>query len=299
MQIESIQDILKIARSETRNRMAIAAADDKDVLLAAKAAWEKKVVHPVLVGNADKIAELAKEIDFNLKNIEVIDAATVDEAVDKCVAEVAGGRVQVLMKGQVNTATFLRAVLNKQYGLRKGGLLSHVGLQFPKAYHKPIMITDAALNVAPTLAEKMDIITNAVNVMHKLGVAKPRVAILAHNEIPTDKVPASMEALQLKQMNAKGEIPNCIIDGPMALDVAISKEACEHKGLQSAVGGNADILLCPEIISANVLYKALVFFGHAKSASIITGATVPIVVTSRSEDADTKLLSITLAVQVH
>jgi phosphate butyryltransferase len=190
-------------------------------------------------------------------------------------------------------------VLDKKYGLRRSHLLSHAALYFPKSYHKPVMVTDAGLNLIPSLQDKIAIIGNAVDVMHKLGLETPKVALIAHNEVPTEKVPASIDAVKLKSMNAAGEIPGCIVDGPMALDVALSEEACRHKNVNSPVGGDADILVCPDIISANVLYKSMVFLARAHGAAIISGATVPIVLTSRSEDAQTKLLSITLAANMN
>jgi phosphate butyryltransferase len=298
MRIQTAQDIMKLARGGAPKRIAVAAAEDKDVLLAVKAAVEKKIAQPVLTGSQSRIENIAKEIGLDLKKTEILPAASPEEAVEKSLAEVAAGRAQVLMKGQVNTAVFLKAVLDKKYGLRKNHLLSQVAIFFPKTYHKPVMVTDAALNIAPTLQDKIAIIGNAVEVMHKLGLETPKVALIAHNEVPTDKVLSSLDAVKLKAMNANGEIQGCIIDGPMALDVAISEEACRHKNVNSPVGGDADILVCPEIVSANVLYKSIVFLAQAHGAAIITGATVPIVLTSRSEDAETKLLSITLAVNV-
>jgi len=299
MRVQNAEDILKLAQSGVIKRMAVAVAEDKDVLLAVKAAVEKKVVQAVLAGNPARIGNIAEEIGLDLKLVEILPAATPEEAVEKCLTEVASGKAQVLMKGLVNTAVFLKAVLDKKYGLRKSHLLSHVALYFPNVYHKPVMVTDAGLNIAPTLSDKIAIIGNAVEMMHKLGLDTPKVAMIAHNEVPTDKVPSSLDAVRLKGMNASGEIQGCIIDGPMALDVAISEEACKHKNVNSPVGGDADILVCPEIVSANVLYKAMGFLARAHGAAIIAGATVPIVLTSRAEDAQTKLLSITLAVNVH
>jgi phosphate butyryltransferase len=208
---------------------------------------------------------------------------------------VADKKAHVIMKGLVNSAVFLKAALKKDYGVRGSGLLSHVALFFPKFFYKPFVITDAALNLFPTLEEKIVILRNAVAVLHKLGVEKPKVALLAHNEVPSEKVPASLDAQRIKETHLKGEFPDCVIDGPLALDLAISREACLHKGVKSEVGGDPDLLLCPDILSGNILYKALAFMVKALCAAVIVGADVPMVMTSRAESAESKLLSVALA----
>lgn len=298
MAVQCMDDLLKPLSGGMPGRMAVAAAEDKDVLLALKEAMARRMVLPVLIGDPRRIENLAEEIGLELKETELISAGSPEEAVHRCMEEASNNRVQSIMKGLVNTAVFLKAVLDKRYNLRTGRLLSHTALFFPKMYHKPVMVTDAALNLSPSCEEKVDIIRNAVEVMQNLGLETPKVALLAHNETPTDKVPASAEAVKIKAMNTTGEITGCIIDGPLSLDAAISEAACRHKNIVSPVGGDADVLVCPDIISANILYKAMGFLAQAHGAAIITGARVPIVVTSRAEEAKTKLLSISLSLNL-
>lgn len=292
--VKNAEDLLSRTR-QGAGRMVVAAADELEVLEGVRAARERHIVEPVLTGDPEKLARMAREIGMNLDGIEIIPAATPAEAVEKSMALVAEGKVQVCMKGLVNTAVFLKSVLDKRYGLRKNALLSHVALFFPEAYHKPLLVTDAALNVRPDFDDKLAILRNAVEVMHRLDVETPKVALLVHNEMATEKVPASIEFGRIRDLNREGGFPGCIVDGPLALDVALSAEAAVRKGVESPVSGDADILFCPEIVSANILYKSIVFLGRAHGAAVVTGASVPLVVTSRSEDARSKLLSIALA----
>ena len=298
MIIKSAQDLIDSLRKSNPKRISVAVAEDKEVLSALFEAITLNIVRPILVGDSARIAEISREIGLDSDKVEIVHAGTAEEAIDKSMEEVSSGRAQVLMKGFVNTAAFLKAVLDKKYGLRKSCLLSHTALFFPEVYHKPVMVTDAALNLFPSLKDKIAIIDNAVHVMNRLGIETPKVALLAHNEVPTDKVPASMDALKIKSMNANGEIQGCIVDGPLSLDTAISYDACQHKNITSPVGGDADILICPDIISANILYKSMGFLAKAHCAAILSGAKIPIVVASRAEDARTKLLSIALAMNI-
>ncbi len=199
------------------------------------------------------------------------------------------------MKGLVSTADFLRAILNKEEGLRKGDMLSHVGFFDPKAYHKVLMITDAAQNIEPTLPEKITILNNAVDVYAKIGYPNPKVALLAAVEVVNPKMPSTLDSAAIVQMNRRNQIKGCIIDGPLAFDNAISKEASEHKGIVSDVAGDADLLFVPNIEVGNVLYKSFTYFGGANVAAMILGAKVPIVLTSRADSNRSKLLSIALA----
>jgi phosphate butyryltransferase len=294
IKIATSEDLLN-STDKKQKKIAVAVAEDLEVLSGLKEAIAKQIVSPVLFGNEQKIREVAKLAELSLDNIEVRDTASSDEAVRNALLSVKDGQTQMLMKGGVNTALFLKAVLDKQYGLRKSSLLSHVALFFPPSLSRPVVVTDAALNLQPSLEEKIALINNAVAVLKRLGIETPKVAVLAHNEVVSAKVLASVEAAKLKEMAASGEIKGCIVDGPIALDCALSIEACRHKGLESPVGGCADILLCPDIVSANILYKSMVFLAHANCAAIVEGATVPLVVASRAEDARTKLLSVALA----
>lgn len=199
------------------------------------------------------------------------------------------------MKGLVSTADFLRAILNKEAGLRKGDMLSHVGFFDPKTYHKVIALTDAAQNIAPTLPEKITIINNAVEVFQHLGFPNPKVAMLAAVEVVNPKMESTLDSAVLTQMNRRNQIKGCIIDGPLSMDIAVSKESADHKGLVSEVAGDADMLVVPNIEVGNVLYKTLTYLSGASVAAMIMGASVPIVLTSRADSDRSKLLSIALA----
>jgi len=290
----TIEQIIEKASNHPRI-MAVAAAEDADILAAVKNAMRRKIIRPVLIGDPDKIAFLAREAGLKLKNVELVPSPSPEASVDIGMRMVADKKAHVIMKGLVNSAVYLRAALKKEYGVRGSGLLSHVALFFPKFFHKPFVVTDAGLNLFPTLEEKTVILRNTIAVLHKLGVERPKVALLAHNEVPSEKVPASLDAQRIKQMYLEGQFPDCVIDGPLALDLAISREACIHKGVKSEVGGDPDILLCPDILSGNILYKALAFMVKALCAAVIVGADVPMVMTSRAESAKSKLLSIALA----
>jgi phosphate butyryltransferase len=286
--------IIEIVKGRGK-KIAVAVAEDSEVLSGLREAVELEIVSPLLFGNEDNIVKIARDVGFPADSVEICGSKTPEEALHDSLMAIRNGRASLLMKGGLNTAIFLKAVLDKQYGLRKNSLLSHVGVFFPPSLSRPVVVTDAALNLHPSLADKVAIINNAVAVLNRLGVNEPKVAALAHNEVVSAKVQASVEAQKLAEMYSAGEIKGCVIDGPIALDCALSIEACRHKGLDTPVGGFADVLLCPDIVSANILYKSMVFLAHANGAAIIEGAAVPLVVASRAEDARTKLLSIALA----
>jgi len=295
LRIMKPMDILTRANLRKRKVMVVAAAEDEEVLEAVSNAKSRGIIEPVLVGSLERIVEVAGRIGFALDNIRLIPAETPELAVEKSLLEASEGRADILMKGFVNTAVFLKGVLDKRYGLRRNALLSHVALFFPETVAKPVFVTDAALNLYPSFEDKVTILRNCIEVAHSLGLSNPKVALIAHNEIPSEKVPWSQEALKIRMMNEQGALAECVVDGPMALDLAISQEAAHHKKYLSPVAGDADILFCPDIVSANILYKAMLFLGKAKGAAIMVGARIPLVVTSRAEDAEGKLLSIALA----
>ena len=202
------------------------------------------------------------------------------------------------MKGNLSTSLILKAVLNKEHGLRTGNVLSHVAVFDVPHYDRPILVTDAAMNITPSLEEKVQIIQNAVNVAHSIGIEMPKVAPIAAVEVVNPLMPATVEAALLTQMNRRGQIKGCVIDGPLALDNAINIEAAKQKGIQSEVAGQADILLVPAIETGNVLYKSLIYFAKAKVGAILAGAKAPVVLTSRADSSESKLYSLALAISV-
>jgi phosphate butyryltransferase len=216
-------------------------------------------------------------------------------SVEMAVRMVSSKQADILMKGMVGSSTLLKCVLNKDWGLRTGNLLSHFALFEVDTYHKVIAVTDVAMNIAPNLKDKIAIVNNAIGCLHKLGYTMPKVAVLGAVEMVNENMEATLHAALLSKMNQRDQIKNCIIDGPLAFDNAISLESAQHKGIRSEVAGDTDLLLMPDIEVGNVLYKSLVFFAKAKVASIILGALVPIVLTSRSDSEQAKFDSILLA----
>ena len=218
-----------------------------------------------------------------------------DKAVEMSVKMVSNKQADVLMKGKVGTSNLLKSVLNKEWGLRTGNLLSHFALFEVDTYPKVIAVTDVAMNIAPNLKDKISIINNSVGCLIKLGYNMPKVAVLGAVEMVNENMEATLDAALLSKMNQRDQIRNCIIDGPLAFDNAVSLESAQYKGIRSEVAGDTDLLLMPNIEVGNVLYKSLVFFAKAKVASVILGARVPIVLTSRSDSEQAKYDSILLS----
>lgn len=230
------------------------------------------------------------------EHVEVIAAMSNAEAAELSVKALRNGEADVLMKGNIPTANILKAVLNKEWGLRKGSVLSHVAAFEVPNYDRLIFVTDAAMNIAPDVTQKAAIIQNTVEVAQAIGIDLPKVAPIAAVEVVNPAMQATIDAAMLTQMNRRGQIKDCIVDGPLALDNAVSQIAAEHKGIVSDVAGKADILLVPTIEAGNVLYKSLVYFADAKVGAMIAGAKAPVVLTSRADSAETKVYSLALAV---
>jgi phosphate butyryltransferase len=296
--IKKLNEIVEIAKNKTTQRIVVAAAADEDVLLALKNAQELGIILPVLVGDVVMIKEIAAKIGLDLSNIELYDYPDKNEASDMAVQLIREGKGDILMKGMVSTGILLKSILNKEEGLRKGELLSHVALFETPYYHKLLGVTDAAMNVKPDLVEKIGIIKNALEVYHKLGFTNPKVAIVGSVETINPRMEATMHAATISMMNYRKQITGCIIDGPLAIDGAVSKRASELKHITSDVAGDVDLILAPNIDGANILYKSLNFLGGATAAAVIMGATVPIVLTSRGDTERSKYLSIALAAAI-
>ena len=290
-----IHELRNLNSANTPKRLVLAAAQDRYALKAACDAAAEGLVSPILIGKKSEIWSLADELNLNIKDLKVIDEPDVAKAVARSVALVKEGQADILMKGSCGTAQLLKGVLNKELGLRKGELLSHFALFEVPAYHKLLGITDVAINIAPGLHEKTAILKNAIEFMHSIGYERPKVAAIASVETVNDQMPATVDAALLTAMNRRQQITGCLIDGPLAFDNAISKESAHHKHISGEVAGDADLLLMPQIDTGNVLYKALTFFADAKVASIILGASAPIVLTSRSDSENSKMNSILMA----
>lgn len=293
---KSFEDLLELAKVRGPKTLAVAAAEDKDVLMAVKSALEQGIIKPILVGDKEKIEEIAEDIGFDLSEIELIDKKEKADAARTATELVSSKKADILMKGLVDTATILKQVLDSEIGLRTDKVISHVAVFDIPTYHKVFMVTDAAMNIAPDLNQKKQIIENAVALAQSLDIETPKVAVIAAKESVSPKMIATVDAKALKEMYENGEIKNCIVDGPLALDNAVSKESARIKGIESEVAGDADILMVTDIDAGNVLYKSLTFLGNAKSAGLILGTSAPIVLTSRADNHEAKLNSIALSV---
>jgi len=293
--IKKLSDLVELAKSKKIRRIAVAAAEDMPVMMAIKEAMHDNIVLPILVGDKVKILNIGEEIGFDFNNVEIIDEKDPMISAKIAVNLIRTEKAEILMKGLVNSGDFLKAILNKEKGLRSGATLSHIAFFESPYYHKLLAITDAAMNVEPEFADKLAILNNAIEAFHKLGIAQPKIAIVGAIETVNNKMQPSVDAALLTMMNKRGQIKGCIVDGPLALDNAISREAAEHKGIKSPVASEVDLILTPDIYSGNILYKSLNFLGGASSAAVIMGATVPVVLTSRSDSEHSKLMSIALA----
>lgn len=296
--IRKLSELLEMAKSKPKRRIAVAAAGDYDVLEALKNADARGIVSPILVGIRPNIEKISQEIGYDISNYEIIHVEDRFEASLIANQLIRDGKAEILMKGLVSTGQLMKAVLDKEHGLRTGAIISHVAVFESPYYHKLLGITDAAMNVAPTFDDKIGLINNAVEVFHRLGEPNPKVAVVGAVETVNQKMESTMHAATLSMMNKRQQIKGCIIDGPLALDNAVSKKAAEVKGIYSEVAGNVDIIVAPDIDGANFLYKALNFLGGASTGAVIMGAAVPIVLTSRADSEQSKFLSIALAAAI-
>lgn len=295
--ISNLSTLIERAKENPPKGVVVAAAEDVAVLGAIKKAVEEGVVYPILVGNKSEIEKVANSIQFDLSNIEIINNDDNDSlhSAEIAIEQIHKGKASILMKGNIATGTLLKAVLNKEKGLRKSKILSHVAFFESPYYHKLLCVTDVAMNISPSLEDKVHILNNAVEACHKIGIDRPKVAVVAAVETVNPKMKATIEAAELTEMNKNGVITGCVVDGPLAIDNAISKDAAALKGITGEVAGDCDIILAPYIEAGNMFYKALNFLGGASVAAIIMGATVPIVLTSRADSTQSKFMSIALA----
>ncbi|HML31848.1 phosphate butyryltransferase [Sporomusa sphaeroides] len=287
------------AAQNSPKTVAVAAAQDKPVLEAVFAALERGIARPLLVGDEVKIRMLASEMGRDLSNITVLNETEPKKAALRASRLVRDGQADFLMKGLLQTADLLKAVLDKENGLRSGSMLSHVTIIEVASYDRLLFLTDAAMVMYPDLKQKAELIQNAVTVARAMGVMMPKVAGIAAVELVNPDMPPTLDAALLTQMNRRGQITDCLVDGPLQLDTAISAEAALHKGIKgSEVAGHADILLAPNIEVGNAIYKTVNQMTSCQIGGLIVGASAPIVLTSRADSARTKLLSIACASQL-
>jgi len=291
---KNFKQILQKAKTQGKKTLCIAVADDKDVLISAKLALDAQMVDCLLVGDENKIKPLLREVGLT-ENISIIDEPDESLALAKAVLLVRDGKADILMKGLVNTSDFLRAVLNYEAGLRTNRLLSHLTAYEIPGTEKVVFHADTGMNVAPTLEEKAQILTNSLLALESLGIKNPHVAALAANEKVSRKIPATADAQALVEMNERGMFPPMVIEGPIAMDVALDPVAAAHKGISSKISGKVDLFFVPTIEAGNIMGKALVYYAKVKMAGVVLGALKPIVLTSRAETGEGKLNSIALA----
>ncbi len=292
--LRNFGEVMEKAKGLGRVTIAVAAAQDKDVLQAIKAAQDAGLASAILVGDAAAITPLLAAVGLGA-DTPVVHEPDTDKAALAAVSLVRQGKAAILMKGLLNSSEFLRAVLHPTEGLRTGRLLSHLSAYQIPGEEKLVFHSDGGMNIAPTLDEKKDILFNALLALDALGIACPNVAVLTANEVVNPKMPATVDAKALADMGAKGELPPGVVEGPIAMDVALNPEAAKHKGLSSAVSGKVDLFLMPNIETGNAVGKALMHYAKASMAGVVLGATHPIVMTSRAETAEGKLHSIALA----
>ncbi len=293
---KSFDELIKKVAAIPMKKVAVCVSQDSAVIEAVRAAKDRKIADAILVGDAKKTKAIADEIGIDISDFEMIDVEDVVEASLTAVKLVHDGKADMYMKGLIDTKGFLKSVLDKEVGLRTGKMLSHVCVFDIKGYDRLMFLTDVAFLPYPTLEDKVNIIKNTVEICEALGVNNPKVAPLAAVEVVNPKMPVTVEAEELHQMNLRGEITGCIVDGPLSMDLAIDPEAAKHKGATDRpIQGDADILLFPDIHSGNIAYKSIVHTAELVNGNILTGTAAPVVLTSRSDSMEVKVNSIVVA----
>ena len=275
---------------------AVAYPCEETALAGALEAAKAGMIVPILVGPATTIAAIAKEKGIDLGGVEVVDVADSRAAAAKAVELVRSGKAELLMKGSLHSDEILAAVVAKESGLRTGRRLSHVFVMDVPTYHKVLIVTDGAINIAPALEDKVDICQNAIDLARAFGVDRPKVAILAAVETVNSRMPATLDAAALCKMAERGQIKGGLLDGPLAFDNAISRDAAKMKGITSEVAGDPDILLAPDLEAGNMMAKQLSFLANADSAGMVLGARVPVILTSRADSLRSRIASCAVAV---
>ena len=293
--IKNINELLNAAKAQDTMKLVVAAAQDEDVLLAVVKAAEESVVEPILVGDEKQIQEIATKNNLNLEAYKIIHLEDLTEVARLSVELVRNGEADFVMKGLIDTAILLRAVLDKEVGLRTDSQLSHVMVYDIPTYHKLMYFTDGGMNITPDLNAKIAITKNGIQVARALGNETVKVACLAAKEKVNPKMPATVDAKALEDKCKAGEFgENVIVEGPLAFDLVVSKEAAETKGFKSEIAGDVDVVVVPTIEVGNGIGKALTYLAQAKSAGIIMGAKAPVVLVSRADSFEDKLNSIAL-----
>ena len=295
--IRSFKELIEKVQNGEPQTLSVAVAQDADVLLSVWNAYQNRIIQGAyLVGNEKEIREIAKEQGIDLSKFEIVNEEEKPEACATAIKLVREGKASLPMKGFVDTSVALKALLNKEYGLRTGNLICHVGLMEVAGFDRMFLLSDSAMTIAPTLEQKVDLIKACTQIAHAMGNDNPKVAVLCAVEKVNPKMPVTLDAAELTRMNEEGEITGCMVKGPLAMDNAVSVEAARHKGIDHPVAGNADILITPDIEAGNILNKSMEYFAKCEKAGCIMGAAKPMVLTSRASSDTSKMNSIALAV---
>lgn len=294
----NLDELVAAARERGPARIAVAAGHDPDALAALAQARDMGLATALLVGDSDKIRALAGPIGYRLSPDEIIHETDEAAAARKAIALIREGRADLLMKGKISTATLMRAVIDRDAGLRTGRQLSQVIVFQVPGFERLMLMSDAAINIAPTIEHKAEICRNAIEVARAIGIAKPNLAALTALEFVNSEMPATVDAAALAAMNRRGQITGAFIDGPIALDVPLSRFAADRKGIDSPLVEHTDIFICPDIEAANILYRAILYFARGESGGVVMGARVPLILLSRAETPDTKIRSIAIGMLV-
>ena len=294
----NLDELVAAARERGPARIAVAAGHDPDALAALAQARDMGLATALLVGDSDKIRALAGPIGYRLSPDEIIHETDEAAAARKAIALIREGRADLLMKGKISTATLMRAVIDRDAGLRTGRQLSQVIVFQVPGFERLMLMSDAAINIAPTIEQKAEICRNAIEVARAIGIAKPNLAALTALEFVNSEMPATVDAAALAAMNRRGQITGAFIDGPIALDVPLSRFAADRKGIDSPLVEHTDIFICPDIEAANILYRAILYFARGESGGVVMGARVPLILLSRAETPDTKIRSIAIGMLV-
>lgn len=297
--IKSYDDLIEqVKNNPGKKRVVVAAAADLHTLEGVSSACDRGIIDATLVGDKKKILDIISDEKLKLGNAEIIDEADNEKAAKKSVELIRNGKGDFLMKGKLQTAELMREVVNKDCGLKTDHIMSHVGLFQIPAYHKLLVITDGGMIISPDVNQKKQIIDNAVDVLKQIGIPLPKVAVLCATEVENPKMPASVDAAELKRLNEEGKIKDCIVEGPISFDLMFDKESAKTKGYNSPVTGETDICLMPDMTAGNLVAKAMMCMASAKMAGIIVGASVPIVLVSRGATSEEKYLSLVMAAAV-
>ncbi len=296
--LQRLSQLKDLCNSKRRLTVAVACPTHRTVMDAVVHARVEISLDALLFGKKEEITQFFQASGYDVNHYTIIDCPDEVSSCSSAVQAVHSGTADFLMKGDVSTATIMKAVLNKEWGLLQGELLSHVALIESPHYHKLLAVTDGAINIAPTLSQKASILENSVQCLHALGVENPKVALLAALEKVNEKMVATVDAAELKKMAGEGAFSACTVDGPFALDNAVSKDAAKTKNLSGEVAGDADILLAPNLECGNILYKSLNFLGGAVAAAVVMGARKPVVLSSRADSSESRYYSIILAAAI-